>query len=208
MHALALGWKKFAGFLLAWGPFGLLFLAVLDSAGLPIVGGVDVLLVTFSAAHPQQAYIGAACAVAGSVFGTAILFFIARKGGEVLLAKHLSKRRGARLHAFFQRYGLATVFIPAVCPLPLPTKVPVFCAGALQVRTYYFIVVVLAARVIRYFALALLGQKLGPRTFSFLLSHLLVVAAIAIGLAVLFGFAIWFIDTYEIPEKKNHSNVK
>ncbi len=114
-----------------------------------------------------------------------ILFSIARKGGEVLLAKHVSGRTGARLHLWFQRYGLVTVFIPAISPLPLPMKVPVFCAGALNVRVRYFVFVVVVARIIRYSALAYLGKEYGHFTAKYILRHGLSIGAIALALAVL-----------------------
>lgn len=155
---------------------------MLDSAGIPIVAGVDLLLVSFAAEHPNEAWFAAICAIAGSLGGSAFLFGIARKGGEVFLSKHISKGTGKRLHAWFEQYGLGTVFIPAVSPLPLPLKVPVFCAGALEVRWASFLSVVLAARAIRYFALAALGLEYGKRTFAFLQSHMIVVVAIALGL--------------------------
>jgi membrane protein YqaA with SNARE-associated domain len=161
-----------------------LFLAVLDSAGLPIVGGVDALLITVAADDPRQAYLAAACAIAGSVGGSLILFAIARKGGEVLLSKHIRSRTGARLHIIFQRYGLITVFIPAISPIPLPMKVPVFCAGALQVRLAYFVAVVTTARAIRYFTIAYLGHRYGTKTLHFLLSNWIPVVCIAGGIAI------------------------
>lgn len=160
-------------------------LAILDSAGLPVVGGVDALLIAFAVSRPHLAYIAAIWAILGSLAGSLILFGIARKGGEVLLAKHIGTRRGKRLHSWFERFGLVTVFIPALSPLPLPMKVPVFCAGALEVRWSYFSAVVLAARAIRYFALAYLGLQYGRQTFQFLASHLVGVAVIAIALAIL-----------------------
>lgn len=178
-------WSRFAQVLISWGPHGLFVLSILDSAGLPVVGGVDALVIAIATRDPKQAYIAAMCAVAGSLIGSLILYGIARKGGEVLLAKHISSRRGARLHLWFQRYGLATVFIPAISPLPLPLKVPVFCAGALRVRVGYFVVVVLIARCIRYFALAYLGQHYGQSTVHFLISHGLHVTIIAVISAVI-----------------------
>lgn len=177
-------WRSSAGFLLAWGPLGLFVLAVLDSAGLPVVGGVDALLIAFSSTHPTSAYIAAACAMVGSVAGSLILFYIARKGGEVLLAKHISRGLGARLHRWFFRYGLITVFIPALSPIPLPLKVPVFCAGALRVRVAYFIAVVFCARAIRYFALAYFGAKYGQETFTYITSHGMLFGSIAVATAL------------------------
>jgi membrane protein YqaA with SNARE-associated domain len=171
--------------LLMWGPYGLLFLAVLDSVGLPIVGGVDSLLIAVATNQPSQAYLAAACATAGSLVGSLILFSIARKGGEILLARYISSRHGARLHLWFQRYGLVTVFVPALSPLPLPMKIPVFCAGALNVRIAYFVFVLLTARVIRYLGLAYLGQRYGHSSAQFLLKHGVLLGSVALCLAIL-----------------------
>jgi membrane protein YqaA with SNARE-associated domain len=186
-------WHKLIQALLAGGPFGVLVLALLDSTGLPVVGGVDTLLVAVATTQPKQAYPAAFLAVLGSLIGSLILFFIARKGGEVLLAKHISRGLGARLHVWFQRYGLVTVFVPAVSPIPLPMKVPVFCAGALNVRLFYFFFVVAVARLIRYFALAYLGQHYGKQTGRFLLAHAWQIgaAALALGVAVAVGIRVF-----------------
>ena len=176
-------WRHYLDVLLTWGPYGLLLLSSLDSIGLPIVGGVDALLIAIATQHPQQAYIAAICAVGGSLAGSLILFSIARKGGEVLLERYISGGMGRRLHLWFQRYGLTTVFVPALSPLPLPMKVPVFCAGALDVRLKYFVAVVLSARLIRYFALAYLAQRYGSQTGKYLLQHGLALGLSALGLA-------------------------
>ena len=187
---------------MAMGPYGLFLLAILDSAGLPVVGGVDALLIAQSIARPHLAYIGAIWAVFGSLAGSLILFGIARKGGEVLLARQLATRRGQRLHTWFERYGLATVFIPAVSPLPLPMKVPVFCAGALEVHWSYFSAVVLVARAIRYFALAYLALHFGRETFHFLASHILAVVFIAIGVTTVAIFGLqWVERRHSAPSK-------
>ena len=170
--------------MLSWGPQGLLLLALLDSAGVPIIGGVDALLIAIAVNRPSQACRAALCAVVGSLAGSSILFAIARKGGEVLLRKQIESPQGKRLHSWFERYGLVTVFIPALSPLPLPMKIPVFCAGALEVRWSYFITVVLAARTIRYFALAYLGLHYGEMTFQFLKIHAVGVAGFAVAMAI------------------------
>jgi membrane protein YqaA with SNARE-associated domain len=161
----------------------LFLLAIADSAGLPVVSGVDALLITIAATRPALAYIAALCAIAGSLIGSIILFAIARKGGHVFLARQTSKGLGRRLHAWFERYGLATVFIPAVSPLPMPMKIPVFCAGALDIGWAAFVGTVLAARVIRYLALAYLAQRYGSETLVFLKHHWGAVLAFAISLS-------------------------
>ena len=102
--------KPFLQILISWGPWGLLLLAGLDSLGIPIVGGVDALLIAVSTVEPQQAYLGAVCAILGSVIGSYILFAIARKGGHVMLARQTSHGAGLRLRSAFER-GLKTCWI-------------------------------------------------------------------------------------------------
>ncbi len=159
-------------------------LAAADSAGVPAVGGVDALLITIAANRPTFAYPAALCAIAGSLIGSIALFALARKGGDVFLARHTAKGTGRRLRAWFERYGLATVFIPAVSPLPMPMKVPVFCSGALGIPWAAFLGTVIAARTLRYLGLAYLAQRYGSQTLVFLKQHWGAVLAFAISLAV------------------------
>jgi membrane protein YqaA with SNARE-associated domain len=181
---------------------------VLDSIGVPIVGGVDALLIAVSVIEPRQAYLGATCAIAGSLIGSYILFSIARKGGHVMLAKQTSHGSGLKLRNWFEKYGLLTVFVPAISPLPMPMKIPVFCAGALEVRPRSFLAVVALARVIRYFTLAYLGQRYGRYTLPFLKTHWL---AVIIIIAVLCGLAVVLLRILnrkqpEIPEEVTAAN--
>jgi membrane protein YqaA with SNARE-associated domain len=160
-------------------------LAALDSLGVPIVGGVDALLIAVSTVEPKHAYLAAVCATVGSLGGSYALFSIARKGGHVLLAKHTSHGTGLRIRAWFERYGLLTVFIPALSPIPMPMKIPVFCAGALEVQPRLFLAVVALARLIRYFALAYLGQRYGRYTLTYLRLHWPAVLVSVLGLCVI-----------------------
>lgn len=163
--------KKFANMLVAWGPPGLFLLTLLDSAGVPIPGVVDALLVFLAAKTPALWLLYAALAVTGSLMGTMILFFIARKGGEKFLDKRTATGRGARFKDWYLRYGLVTVFIPAVSVIPMPMKIAVFCAGALGVPTARFAAVVFAARAVRYFGLAWLGSQMGDNTLAWINAH-------------------------------------
>ena len=74
-----------------------------------------------------------------------------------------------KFQAWFRRYGLLTVFVPAVVPIvPLPLKVFVISAGALPHAFRPFLAVIFAARVIRYFGLAYLALQLGADAKGFL----------------------------------------
>lgn len=159
--------------LLAWGPGGVFLLAIADSTGVPMVGGVDAVIVLIAATSRSQAYLAALSAILGSLIGSLILFWIARKGGEEYHRRHTSTPRGNRLRAWFHEFGLLTVFVPAFVPIiPLPLKIFIVSAGALEESPITFSIVLLAARIPRYLFLAWLGTRLGENTLPFLRQHL------------------------------------
>lgn len=168
--------------LLGWGPMGVVLLAAIDSAGIPLPEGVDLLLVSVSALDPSKAYLAASLAVAGSLIGNMVLFYAARKGGQAYLERKASSERAVKLRRWFQRYGLLTVFIPALVPIPLPTKVFVLCAGALGVSPFSLGMTILIARIPRYFGMAWLGIQVGEHSLDYLRAHMWELAAFAAGL--------------------------
>ena len=115
-----------------------MILAALDSAGIPVPGAVDALLLLLSAKSPEQAVLCSALAVLGSLAGTMFLFWLSRRGGEAYLARHTMTARGMKMRQWFQHYGLLTVFVGAISPVFLPLKLFVICAGALGVRPLPF----------------------------------------------------------------------
>jgi len=76
------------------------------------------------------------------------------------------------------------VFIPAFLPIPiLPFKVFAACAGAMGVTRKRFLLVLFAARLPRYAALAYLGAKLGEHSGMWLREHGWYLLALAVLLA-------------------------
>jgi len=173
--------RNIANFLVAIGPWGLLLLAVLDSAGIPLPNGLDAYLIFLAVKEPARAYWYALISVAGSTLGNVALFLIARRGGKRFMER-TEPGRGERFRKWFQRFGLATVFVPALMPVPMPLKFFVISAGALRTRFVPFLIVILLARFPRYFGEAWLGIKLGQESPAFLKQHIwhFVIAAMAL----------------------------
>lgn len=155
---------------MAWGPLGILVLAILDSA-VPVAGVFDVLIAVFAAQRPAIGWWCAVCAVVGSTAGNYALFHAARKGGRRYLNASTGSERAKKFRAWFERYGLITVFIPALLPIPMPLKLFVISAGALGTRIGAFLAVVVLARTLRYFGMAWLGVNLGKGAGGFLVAH-------------------------------------
>jgi membrane protein YqaA with SNARE-associated domain len=176
--------KSVVAKLIAWGPVGIFLVCIIDGAGVPNPSGPDIALLLFAANAPEHAWLAAALAVAGSVIGSMILFEIARKGGQRFLEKRLRGGRGRRFKEWFLRYGLVTVFIPAVVPIPLPLKAFVICSGAFGISRTAFALTIGAARIPRYIAMAWVGRGLHEEPIVFLkrnaVNFLLIAAALLV----------------------------
>lgn len=161
--------QKLSAALIAFGPLGIFLLSVIDSAGIPVPQGTDIALILLATKAPDLAWWGASLATVGSLLGNLILFTTARRGGRRFLDQSTRPGKSQKFRAWFDRYGLVTVFIPAVVPLiPLPLKIFVISAGALRMPVRSFIAVLTLARVVRYFGEAWVGIKLGQQSTAFL----------------------------------------
>jgi len=194
--------KKLVAGLVAFGPLGLFLSALIDGIGVPVPGGVDVLIVYLAAQRPEGIVVLAMVAVLGSVIGNGVLFSIARKGGEMFLEKRSSSPRSRRFRAWFDHYGLLTVFISALVPLPImPMKIFVLCSGALGASTFWFFVVFVSARIPRYLGLAWLGRSMGDDAVRYLRAHVWHLTAFAAVLFVVLWLMIRYVDRKREREK-------
>lgn len=176
---------RFRESLIAWGPLGIFVAATIESAGVPSPSGTDALIVLVTIARPDAAVLCAVLAVAGSLLGSLIFHYIVSKGGEKLLERHTASGRGARFRAWFLRYGMASVFVCALVPLPvMPQKIVSLCACAMGVSRGRYLAVMAAARIPRYAGMAYLGSQVGENSPAWLNQHLWQMGAIALALFV------------------------
>src|SRR4051812_6688668 len=131
--------------LVAWGPAGILLLSILDSSGVPVAGVFDALLILIAAQRPSVAWLCAGLAVAGSTAGNVILFSTAHRGGRRFMNTAAPEGRGAKFREWFKRYGMVTVFVPALMPIPMPLKLFVISAGVTGTSLAQFVTVVVVA---------------------------------------------------------------
>jgi membrane protein DedA with SNARE-associated domain len=180
---------KIAIALAAYGPWGILILAAIDSLGVPLPAAIDLLVAGTAASSvnaPLHAYGAAMLAIAGSLCGNVALFHAARHGRRAFGKRAAAAKSGTRFETWFDRYGLLTVFVPAVTPVPpLPLKVFVISAGALRTPFAEFLGTILAARAIRYLGLAWLGLELGEHAPDFLRHNAGIMGAVVLALALM-----------------------
>ena len=177
--------KQLSTALLVYGPVGIFLGSLIDSLGIPLPAAIDFWMLTIAVKHPQDAYFAALMAVLGSTSGNVALFIAARHGGRWLIKEEVESARTHKFRQWFRRYGLLTVFVPAVTPvLPFPLKVFVISAGAFRTSFTKFLVVVLLARVLRYFGEAYLGLHLGEHAEEFLRRNAWSLLGIALAMAL------------------------
>ena len=170
---------KLTSALVAYGPLGVLVIGFIDSLGIPLPA-MDLLLIVIGVKAPDRAYYAAFTAVIGSLAGNLVLFLGSRHGVRRFVK--IAQGEPQRFRRWFERYGLLTVFIPAVVPLlPLPLKVFVITAGVLHISTGRFFVVILLARMLRFFLVAYLAIRLGAGAQAFLLENKWTMAGAVLG---------------------------
>jgi len=191
--------KTIADALIAFGPAGVLLIGFIDSIGVPLPAALDALLIGVAIQTPQYAALAAGLAVIGSISGNYLLFRAARYGSgwlvkEVKEGDATPETRREKFRQWFARYGLLTVFIPAVVPfVPLPLKVFVISAAAVRTSNGRFLAVILLARVVRYFGLVWLAVRLGQDARGFLTQNAWnMVAVVFTAVLVLFMVIRWF----------------
>jgi membrane protein YqaA with SNARE-associated domain len=177
--------RAFTTALIAFGPWGVFLLGAIDSLGIPLPAAMDALILAVSIKTPDRAWFTAAMAVLGSAGGNMVLFLAARYGARRFVNAEAPPGRRHKFQKWFHRYGMLSVFVPAVTPIvPLPLKVFVASAGALHTPVSKFLAVILVARVIRYFGEAWLGVCLGQGAQAFLAHNAWLLAVVALMITV------------------------
>jgi len=183
-------WKqKIIAFATGLGAPGLLLISFLDSSVLsfPIIN--DLLLIQLSMQNHARMPLYALMAATGSVAGCVLLYFLARMGGEA----YFHRKAGARAHAirhWVERNGFGGMLIAALLPPPTPFKIFVFAAGAFEAPILGFATAITLARLFRYFGVGYLAVRYGADAMPYLLSHKLMLTALAVTLvAVSYGLS-------------------
>lgn len=172
-------------YLLLWGVPGLLGIAFLDSAAVPMMGGPDAVVLLLAWQRPMQILPIILAAAIGSTLGCLVLYRVGRAGGEMALARFSTERR-AWVKQRLDQNAFAAVAAGVAAPPPFPTKLVILAAGAFRVSQTKFANGVLAGRLVRYSVLAILGASFGDQAADVLRSHYPIFALLLIGALILF----------------------
>lgn len=175
------GLNSISQYLIAYGPFGLFAIALLDSALIPMPGGPDAVMMLLSAARPSWMIFYAAAATFGSVVGCLILYYISAKAGRRALAR-FSEAKQARVKDLIDRYDVLSVLVASLLPPPFPFKLFVVTAGVFRLNVWRFAAAIAVGRAFRFLLEGYFAAHYGEHAKDILARYY---PAIGIGLAVL-----------------------
>ena len=156
--------------LLALGLPGLFLIALLDSAGVPLPGGVDIVLLLLAWQQPSRAFLIALVATVGSTLGCLVLYRVGLKGGEVAM-RRLDPSKREWVTAKVRENDVLAILVAVLAPPPLPTKVFMLVAGCVRMPWPRFVLAVFGGRLVRYGGEAYLAVRLGDQALATLQSH-------------------------------------
>jgi membrane protein YqaA with SNARE-associated domain len=170
----------------------MIIIGALDSSLLSLPEINDYLVVGRCYKYPTAAFYFPLFAATGSVLGCFLLYSIVRRGGQAVLRKRFKLEHIQRVEKAYERFGFLAIGIPAVLPPPLPFKIFVATAGALEYPRWKFLLTVMIARSVRYYVEGILAVYYGRRVLLFIRDNGLVVVSIVATL-VLIGLLIYFL---------------
>ncbi|HET6892994.1 MAG TPA: VTT domain-containing protein [Pyrinomonadaceae bacterium] len=141
---------RLSDFLVAFGPFGLFVVAVLDSSFVPLPSSADTLMLLLTTAQPRWMVVYALVATTGSALGCLILYYVSRRAGSRALAR-FSESKQKRAKELIDRYDVLSVLVASLLPPPFPFKIFVITAGVLRFSLTRFLAAILVGRGFRFF---------------------------------------------------------
>ncbi|MGI8567245.1 MAG: YqaA family protein [Pyrinomonadaceae bacterium] len=157
----------------------MILIGALDSSLLSLPEINDYLVVARCFSDPKAVFYFPLFAAAGSVIGCLLLYTITRRGGQALMRRKFRAEHIERVERAYARFGILALAIPALLPPPMPFKVFVATAGALEFPRWRFIVTIMVARSVRYYVEGALAVFYGKRVIEFIVENGLAMLGVA-----------------------------
>ena len=169
LHTLA---KNLEHTLVLYGGWGLIGIAMLDSAGLSMPGVKDFLLIYLSSKNPRWAWMYAGGCILGTVLGSFVIYYLGRTGARLLKQKPSDREMG-RAKKWLVKNDFLTVLVASLLPPPLPFKPILLGSGALRISPVRFAAALLVGGVLRFGLEAWIGVRYGVSGEDFLKKNIL-----------------------------------
>jgi membrane protein YqaA with SNARE-associated domain len=146
----------------------MVLIGALDSSLLSLPEINDYLVVARCYSDPKSVFYFPLFAAAGSVIGCLVLYTIMRRGGQAVMRRRFSAENIAKVERAYARFGFLALAVPALLPPPMPFKIFVATAGALEYPRWRFMLTVMIARSVRYIVEGTLAVFYGEQVIVFM----------------------------------------
>jgi len=175
------------------GP-SMILIGALDSSLLSLPEVNDYLVVARCYTHPKTVFFFPLFAAIGSLLGCLLLYTILSRGGRAVLHRRFRVEHVLRVEHAYARFGILALVVPALLPPPMPFKIFVATAGALQFPRRRFLLTIFLARSLRYYVEGTLAVFYGERVLRFFKDNGLLIISIVTG-ACIVGLAIYLLTS-------------
>src|SRR6267142_1673188 len=166
------------------GP-AMILIGALDSSLLSLPEINDYLVIARCFTHPRAVVFFPLFASTGSMLGCLLLYTILQRGGLAVLHRRFKLEHIQRVERAYARFGILALAIPALLPPPMPFKIFVATAGALQFPRRRFLVTILLARSLRYYVEGTLAVYYGQRVARFLQDNGIIIISVVTGICLI-----------------------
>lgn len=182
--------RKLYDWVLAWAEkkhstYALFILSFIESSFFPIPP--DLLLIPMVIAKPKKGLMYASiCTIAsviGGVFGYIIGYYLMETLGYIILNFYNAFSYFDSVKALFNEYGIWAVGIAGLTPIPY--KVFTIASGVFSFSIFYFVLLSIISRGLRFFILALLLMKFGPKIRIFIEKYFNLLSLVFVVLLIL-----------------------
>jgi len=167
-------------------------IGALDSSVLSLPEINDYLVVMRCTNAPYEVFYFPLFAAAGSVLGCLLLYTIVRRGGQYVLRRRFRAEHIERVERTYARYGFLALAVPALLPPPMPFKIFVATAGALEYPRWRFVLTIMVARSLRYYIEGTLAVFYGRTVIDFIKRYGFTILGFVVGACVV-GLAAYLI---------------
>ena len=151
----------------------------------------DVFIISMVFANGKKflkiAMIATLFSVLGGIFGYIIGYFLYDAIAVSIIEKFHLQMSIEKFKMFYDKYGMLSVFIAGFTPIPY--KVATILSGFLHMNIYYFVLISVLSRGIRFFLVATLIKIFEEKAKKFIESHLgwvsLIIVVVIIGIFVI-----------------------
>ncbi len=168
----------------------MVLIGALDSSLLSLPEINDYLVVMRIAKQPSAVFYFPLFAALGSVIGCMFLYSLVRRGGQAFMRRRFRAENIERVERAYARWGFLALAVPALLPPPMPFKIFVATAGALEYPRWRFMLTIMIARSLRYYIEGTLAVFYGESVLSWIKENgallLAIVAAVAVVVIIVY----------------------